>query len=225
MIDVKGYNPGVRGGPYAVAASQARYMIERNDWKGAAALQVQPSRFAYVDAITHFARALGAARSGDLESARADIAQLAELRENLRQASDAYWSEQVDIQWQVATAWLLAGENKHDEALATMKAAAEAEDKTEKAIVTPGAPAPARELYGAMLLARGMAKEALAAFEATLTKEPNRLVATLGAAQAAEKAGDAAKARQYYAAIIALAENADPVRPEIAAARAFVANN
>src|SRR5829696_220777 len=104
MIGVKGYNPGVRGGPYAVAASQARYMIERNDWKGAAALQVQPSRFAYVDAITHFARALGAARSGDLESARADIAQLAELREKLRQAGDAYWSEQVDIQWQVATA-------------------------------------------------------------------------------------------------------------------------
>src|SRR5207237_9901591 len=106
-----------------------------------------------------------------------------------------------------------------------MSAAADAEDKTEKHPVTPGVPEPARELYGAMLLERGMAKEALAAFEATLKKEPHRLGATLGAAKAAEKAGDAAKARQYYAAAVTLAENADPVRPEIAQARAFVAKN
>ena len=104
-----------------------------------------------------------------------------------------------------------------------MSAAADAEDKTEKAPVTPGPLAPARELYGAMLLERGMAKEALAAYEATLKKEPHRLGATLGAAKAEEKAGDLAKARQHYAAAVALAENADPVRPEIAAARAFVA--
>jgi hypothetical protein len=84
MIETKGYNPNVRGGPYAIAASQARYMIERNDWKGAASLQVQPSRFAYVEAVTHFARALGAARIGNLDGARADITQLAALREKLR---------------------------------------------------------------------------------------------------------------------------------------------
>ena len=105
-----------------------------------------------------------------------------------------------------------------------MSAAADAEDKTEKAPVTPGPIVPARELYGAMLLERGMAKEALAAFEATLKKEPHRLGATLGAAKAAEKAGDAAKAKQHYAEAVALGEAADPVRPEIAAARAYVAN-
>ena len=103
-----------------------------------------------------------------------------------------------------------------------MSAAADAEDRTEKSPVTPGPLAPARELYGAMLLERGMAKEALAAFEATLKKEPNRLGATIGAAKAAAKAGDAAKARQHYAAVVALAESADPVRSDIAAARAFV---
>ena len=74
-----------------------------------------------------------------------------------------------------------------------------------------------------MLLERGMAMEALAAFEATLKKEPNRLGATIGAAKAAEKAGDLAKARQHYAAVAALTENADPVRPEVAHARAFMA--
>jgi hypothetical protein len=223
MTGLTGYNPNVRTGPYAVAASQARYMIERGDWRGAAELQVQPSRFAYVDAVTHFARALGAARSGDLDRARSDIAKLAELREKLKQAGDAYWSEQADIQWRVATAWLLNAENKPAEALATLSAAADLEDRTEKSIVTPGPLAPARELYGAMLLEHGRAKEALAAFEATLSKEPNRLGATIGAARAADKAGDQPKARQYFAAVVAMTEGADPGRGEIAEARAKAA--
>src|SRR5215510_10560962 len=106
-----------------------------------------------------------------------------------------------------------------------MRSAADAEDKTEKHPVTPGVPRPAREWYGVMLLERGMAEEALAAFEATLTKEPNRLGATVGAAKAAEKLGDAAKARQYYAKAVALTEGADASRPEVAEARAFIAKN
>src|SRR6202040_1498659 len=122
-----------------------------------------------------------------------DIAKLGELRDKLRQAKDGYWSEQVDIQAQVAAAWLLYAEGKHDDALKAMSAAADAEDKSEKHPVTPGVPRPARELYGAMLLERGMAKEALAAFEATLKKEPNRFNAYAGAAKAADKLGDTAK--------------------------------
>ena len=223
MLELKGINPEVRTGWYAQAASDARYVVERGDWKGAAELQVRPSRFGYADALTHFARALGAARSGNLDAARQDIGKLVELRDKLREAKDAYWTEQVDIQRQIATAWVLYAEGKQDDALKAMSAAADAEDKTEKSVVTPGQLLPARELYAAMLLERGMAKEALAAFEATLSKEPHRLGATLGAAKAAEKIGDTAKARQYYTAAVALTENADPVRPQIAEARAFAA--
>ena len=215
-------NPDLPGASFALAASPARYAMERGDWSGAAALEVRPSKFPHVMAITHFARAVGAARAGEADAATADIAKLAELRDKLREAKDAYWAEQVDIQWQTANAWLLYAQGKYDEALAAMAAAAAAEDKTEKAPVTPGPIVPARELYGAMLLGRGNAKDALAAFEATLKKEPHRLGATLGAAKAAEQLGDAAKARQYYAAAVALGESAEPVRPEIAAARAFV---
>ena len=215
-------NPDLPGASFALAASPARYAMERGDWSGAAALEVRPSKFSHVMAITHFARAVGAARAGKPDAAVADIAKLAELRDKLRAAKDAYWAEQVDIQWQTANAWLLYAQGKYDEALTAMAAAAAAEDKTEKSPVTPGPIVPARELYGAMLLERGKAKDALAAFEATLKKEPHRLGATLGAAKAAQQLGDAAAARQYYAAAVALGENAEPVRPEIAAARAFV---
>ena len=223
VIDEMATSPDAPGASFALAASPARYMVERGDWSGAAGLQVRPTKYPHVLAITHFARAVGAARSGKPDAAQADIAKLAELRDKLREAKDAYWAEQVSIQHQVASAWLLLAQGKADDALKAMSAAADAEDKTEKAPVTPGPLAPARELYGAMLLERGMTKDALIAFEATLKKEPHRLGATIGAAKAAEAMGDTGKARQHYAAAIALGEAADPVRTEIAAARTFMA--
>ena len=204
-------------GPYAGAASAARYAVERGDWKAAAELQPKSTKYLYADAITHFARALGAARSGNPGAAKADIDKLAELSGKLRDAKDAYWSEIVDIQRQVASAWVLHAEGKHDEALKAMSAAADAEDKTEKHPVTPGPLAPARELYGAMLLDRGMAKEALVAYEAVLKKEPNRLAAHVGAANAAAKADDAAKVKQHTAKVMALTKDADTERPEVTA--------
>jgi hypothetical protein len=222
MNTVTGFTETFIAGPYALAASPARYAVERGDWKAAAALQVRPSPLAHVQAVTHFARALGAARSGNPEAARADIAKLAELRDKLRDAKDAYWSEQVDIQRQVATAWLLYAEGKGDDALNAMSAAADSEDKTEKHPVTPGVPKPARELYGVMLLESGNAKEALAAFEATIKKEPNRLGAYVGAAKAAEKSGASAKAQEYYSKVVAIAEAADNTRTEVVDARAFL---
>jgi predicted Zn-dependent protease len=106
-----------------------------------------------------------------------------------------------------------------------MSAAAVAEDKTNKHVVTPGPLAPARELYGEMLLDRGMPKEALAAFEATKAREPNRLRGFLGAAQAAEKLGDKATAKVNYEKLLALAAGSNSDRAEIAAARNFVAVN
>jgi hypothetical protein len=185
MATVTGFTETYLPGPYALAVSPARFAIDRGDWKAAAELQVRPSPLAQVQAITYFARALGAARLGNPEAAKADIAKLGELRDRLREAKDAYWSEQVDIEAQIASAFVLDAEGRHDEALGAMSAAADAEDKSEKHQVTPGVPKPARELYGVMLLERGMPREALVAFEATLKKEPNRLGAYVGAARAA----------------------------------------
>ena len=222
MTKVTGFTEAFLPGPYALAASPARYAVERSDWKAAAELQVRPSPLANVQAITYFARALGAARSGNPEAAKPDIAKLAELRDKLRDAKDAYWSEQVDIQRQVATAWVLYGEGKRDDALTAMSAAADAEDRTEKHPVTPGVPKPARELYGVMLFESGNASDALAAFEATLKKEPNRLEAYVGAAKAAERAGQSVKAQEYYGKVVAIAGAADKTRTEVADARAYL---
>jgi hypothetical protein len=210
---------------YALAASPARYAVERADWEGASQLTVRQSPYAYAMAMTHFARALGAARSGRPEAAAPDIAKITELRDKLREAKDGYWSEIVDIQRQVAAAWMLYAEGKYDDALQAMAAAADAEDKTNKHVVTPGPLAPARELYAEMLLERGMAKEALAAFEITKAREPNRFRGHLGAAQAAEKFGDKAKAKVNYEKLLALTVDANSERPELTAARKFISTN
>jgi tetratricopeptide (TPR) repeat protein len=202
-------------GPYAVAASQARYVFERGDWKAAADLQPRSTKYAYADAITYFARAVGAARSGNPAAAKADIAKLGELRDKLKEAKDAYWSNIVDIQQQVASAWVLHAEGQQDAALMAMGVAAEAEDKTDKHPVTPGPLAPARELYGAMLLDRGQAKEAMAAYEAVLKKEPNRLAAYLGAAKSSAAMSDQTKAQQYWEHISRLVATGDKARPEL----------
>ncbi|KRQ93672.1 hypothetical protein [Bradyrhizobium valentinum] len=215
----------VAAADYALAAAPARYAIERGDWDAASQLSVRPSGSHFSTAISHFARALGAARSGKPEAAKPDVQKLAELRDKLRESKDIYWPEIVDIQRQVAVAWVLHAEGKYDEALNAMSAAAEAEDKTEKHAITPGPLAPARELYGFMLLDRGMAKEALTAFDATKAKEPNRLQGYAGAAKAADALGDKAAARDNYQQLVALTANADTERPEVAAAKKYLASN
>ena len=211
--------------PFAVAAIPARYAMERGDWAAAAALTVQPAaNTPYTEAMTHFARAIGAARSGRPDAATPDITRLGELRDKLQSMQDAYWAEQVDIQRRVALAWQTFAAGRRDEGLAQLRAAADSEDATDKAAVTPGPLAPARELLGYMLLDAGRARDALVAFEATMKKEPKRFRGAYGAARAAEVAGDRAKARTYYGQVLQIAREADTDRPELAAARKAVGN-
>jgi hypothetical protein len=218
-------DPDSFGGAFSRAAAPARYAVERGDWSAAAKLEVVQNKFPQVMAISHFARALGAARSGDVAAARLDAAKLVELRDRLREAKNDYWATQVDVQAQTANAWILHADGKYDDALKAMALAADAEDRTEKAPVTPGPLAPARELYGFMLLDRGLPKEALAAFEATKAKEPNRFNGYSGAAQAALAMGETAAAKANYEKMLALAADSNADRPALTAARTFVASN
>jgi hypothetical protein len=207
-------------GYYALAAIPARYALERDAWAEAAALTPQQSPFAWADAVTYYARALGAARTGNAAAARRDIDRLARLRDVLEKDNDAYWTEQVDIQRRAALAWVTLAEGQPSQALTLMREAADREDATDKSAVTPGPIKPARELLGEMLLQLNRPAEALAAFEATLQREPNRFRATYGAARAAEAAGNGPKARASFAKLLQIAKDADqPGRPELAAAR------
>ena len=224
---IKKVQPEAFQAAYAFAAIPARYTLERRRWSEAAALTVTPttfpwSRFPWSEAVTHFARAMGSARSGNVANARKDIEKLESLQDALVKAKDSYWAKQVDVQRRVATAWYLRTERKNDEALQLMQSAADLEDSTDKHPVTPAPIQPARELLGEMLLELGDPPRALKEFEASHRIEPNRFRGLYGAAKAAQAAGDREKARHYYQRLVSLCERADTDRPEIKEAKAYL---
>ncbi|MGH7314519.1 MAG: hypothetical protein ACREJV_15190, partial [Candidatus Rokuibacteriota bacterium] len=201
--------------------------LERGRWAEAAALTLPAAefdwgRFPQAEAVTVFARGLGAARSGNAARAREDIERLRGLHTALVAAKQAYWAEQVEIQGRIVAAWAARTEGKAEEALQMMRAAADAEDSTEKHIVSPGPLVPARELLGEMLLEAKRPAEALKEFEVSQKKEPNRFRGFYGAARAAEMAGDRDKAARNYRELLALSQKADAERPEIQQAKAFL---
>ena len=206
---------------YNFTAMPARYALERNDWAAAASLAVPANAPAYVEAITRFARAVGAARGtpADVPAARRDAEALARLHGALAARGDAYWATIVRAQRVAADAWIARAEGNDAAALLLAREAAEIEETVEKHPVTPGPILPARELEADMLLAAGRATDALAAYEKTLEREPRRARALFGAARAAEAAGRMDVARAHYATLLEVMEKADPDRPEPAAAR------
>jgi tetratricopeptide (TPR) repeat protein len=212
---------------YAIAAIPSRFVLERGRWAEAARLAVRPApEWPAAEAITHFARAIGAARSGDTAQARQEIATLAQIEGTLAAdgGAQAYWAGQVAIQRLAASAWLLLATGDTADAVLCAEQAAEREDGTQKHPVTPGPVLPARELEGDLLLAVGKPSDAAKAYAATLALSPNRARSLFGLARAAQLAGDTATALAKYQEFLNLMAKADGGRPEIAIARQAVAS-
>ena len=217
---------------YAFTAIPARYALERRRWNEAAKLNLSPgslgafpwASFRWAEAHIHFARAIGAARTGDTASAREDVEELAAIQQALVEIKGDYdWAKEVDIQRQAASAWLAHAERKDDEALRLMRAAADLEDATEKHPVMPGAILPAREMLGDLLSELNQPAVALKEYEAALEISPNRFNSIYGVARSAELSGDGKKARAYYERLVALCNQSDGSRPELQQARKYLA--
>ena len=203
------------------AAIPVRYAIERGQWAEARALDAPATTYPYIEAITAFARGIGAARSDDATAARQEADKLQAIRTRLLEAKDTYWAEQTEILRLAIVAW--AGRNNQASALQLMRSAADLEDTSVKHIAMENRLVPMRELLGELLLEAGQPAAALREFERSLQNAPNRFRSFYGAAQAAVRAGDTAKARANYEKLVALCERADSERPELTEARAFLA--
>lgn len=211
---------------YAYAAMPARYALERGDWKAAANLPLDPpadvvtwKKYPQAEAMNAFGRGVGAAMSGDAAAAQAEVKRLQALRDTAAEMKIGYWVEQIDIQAEVVRGAATSAAGQHAEGIEILRKAAAREDGTQKHAVTPGLLLPAREVLAETLLVWGKPDNALREFEAVLAKEPNRYRAFVGAAQAAEKAGDSTKAAYYSARVLELTASADGVRPEMAQAK------
>jgi tetratricopeptide (TPR) repeat protein len=215
---------------YAATAIPARLVLERRQWRDAASLTVKDNvrglapleTFKWAEAHIVFARAVGAARSGDAAAARREVARLTEIEQAITVPPGTYdWRTQVSIERQIAEAWLAQAEGRKDDALRIMRAAADLDDATEKHPVTPGAVLPAREQLGELLLELGRPAQALAEYEASLKRAPKRLAGLYGAARAAKLAGNTAQAGRYYAQLAEVTRSSDGTRAEVQEARAF----
>jgi tetratricopeptide (TPR) repeat protein len=209
---------------YAATAIPARYALERRRWNEAAGLTMHEGalgtfpweNFRWAEAHIHFARAVGAARSGDAASARREVEKLTAIRQALIEVKGGYdWAKQVEIERRVA--------GGREESLRLMRAAAELDDATEKHPVTPGALLPAREQLGELLLELKEPAAALREFEASLRNTPKRFNGLYGAARSAALAGDRKTAEGYYKQLVALCRHADADRPELSEAKEFLA--
>ncbi len=225
---VRGTYPAVDfAAAYAIGAVPARYALERRQWAEAAAL-VEPrslslDTFTFGAAHLAFARALGAARGGRASEARQAMARLEELARGMTDPRQQYFARQAGMQLQAVRGWVAFAESRADEAERLLREAADADDALGKHPVSPGSLLPAREMLADFLLERGRAKEALVEYEGCLKLNPGRLNSLYGAGRAAEQAGERDIARRHYAELAAMVAK-DTVRPEVAHARAFLAN-
>ena len=221
--------PSSLAAAYAIAAIPARYAVERQNWAEAAALPepriTSPgNEYPWTAPMITYSRALGAAHTGDFAGAQAEIGKLEAARDALTQVKNTYWAGQVDVEVRSASAVLAQAQGRKDEALTLMRSAANLEDASDKHPVTPGSIVPARELLGDMLLEANQPAEALAEYERSLNSAPNRFHGLAGAAAAAERAGDAAKAKLYREKLVQVAA-ADSDRPELLTAKRFLAEH
>ncbi len=205
---------------YTYAASPARYALERRQWREAAELTLTPAtfpwdRFDWARSIHHFARGLGAARSGQLDLARRELETIRELKRNLAEATLPYWREEVFVHDDMLAAWIAHAEGDPEAALRLALAAADREDAVDKHPVTPGEVLPARELYADLLLELGRHHDALTQYRALLASSPNRYNAVLGAARAAELAGNADAAGGYFRLLTRIADADKPERDSL----------
>lgn len=213
---------------YGIAAAQARYALEREQWTEAANLPLRAhdriswDNFPEHEAITYWARGMGAIQTGDLETARSFVDTLDAFHERTLDKGEDYWAIHVDVRRKTIQAWLAHAEGESDRALELMREAAERESSVGKHPITPSEVLPAQELLGDLLMEMDRPEEALEAYQAALEISPKRLRSLYGAGRAAEEAGQPDVAESFYATLSEMTEGAESDRPYVTLARDFL---
>jgi len=203
----------------ALTKFPAIYDLELRHWSDAAVLQVVPGSLRGDQSITYWARAIGAARSGNLAQAHKDLEQIEAIRKEFVAEKKTEYAEAVGEDYQEAAAWVAHAEGKDEEAITGLRVLA---DKTDKLGDEPEG-IPAREQLADMLLEAKRPQQALAEYQTDLRLNPNRFNGLYGAARAAEAAGKQADATEYYALLLKICDGSNSTRPELSRARELVA--
>ena len=168
------------------SSTQARYALERHDWKQAA--QVVPrepaalpwDRFPWPEAITYFARGLGAAHLNDIAAAQEASTRIAQYEDASRPSGELLFIRNIHMLRLELDAWIAYAQGKSASSVELMKEAVQLEASTPKHAVTPGPTIPAQELLGDLLFEQKQYREALEAYQGSLAAYPHRYNSVLG---------------------------------------------
>ena len=203
---------------FAMSKFPAMYALELHRWSEAAALPVIAKADAGDRAYTYWAKAIGCARAGDLAGANKNLAEIDAIRKDYLARKKTYAAEWTEMLYQEASAWVRHGEGKDEDATAALRKVADHED----AVGEEQTSMPAREMLADILLEMKHPQEALVEYQGDLKFNPKRFNGLYGAAQAAEMAGQALQATEYYAVLVKTCEGASSLRPELARAKQAV---
>jgi tetratricopeptide (TPR) repeat protein len=203
---------------FAMSKFPAMYALEMHSWSDAAALPVISNAEPGDRAYTYWARTIGSARSGDLAAAKKNLAEIDAIQKDYVARKKKYMADYTEAIYQEASAWVQHGEGKDEDALAILRKEADHED----AVGDEQTSMPAREMLADMLLEMKRPEQALAEYKGDLRFNPKRFDGVYGAAQAAEMAGLASQATEYYAVLVKTCEGGTSVRPELAKAKQAV---
>jgi tetratricopeptide (TPR) repeat protein len=220
---VRGDRPSGFGNFVAKALMETRYLLDRGDWVGAAAMPMNVTGAPMADSLYRFTRGVGMARTGNVGGAKAEIEAMKALRTALQRADQSYWADRTEEQMLAISAWVAVKEGARDQAVRFMRAAADGEDGSLKNVIMENRLYPLREMLAELLLEVGQPAAALKEYETALRQTPNRYRAFWGAARASDAGGNRAQASEYFGKLVNLAKNADTERPEVREAKAFLA--
>ena len=219
----RGDRPSGFGNFMAKAAMETRFLLDRGDWAGAAAMPMNVTAAPMADSLYRFTRGLGMARTDNLSGAKAEIEAMKALRTALQRADQSYWADRTEEQMLAISAWVAVQEGERDKAVRFMRAAANGEDGSLKNVIMENRLYPLREMLAELLLEIGQPAAALREYETALRQTPNRYRAFWGAARASDAVGNRAQASEYFGKLVNLVKNADTERPEVQEAKAFLA--
>jgi tetratricopeptide (TPR) repeat protein len=218
----RGDRPSGFGNSVSKALMETRYLVDRGDWQGAAAMAMNPTGVPIADSLYRFTRGLGMARTGNVAGAKAEIEAMKALRTALQRADQSYWADRTEEQMLAITAWVAVKEGARDQAMRFMRAAADGEDGSVKNVIMENRIYPLREMLAELLLEIGEPAAALKEYETAIKHTPNRYRAFWGAARASDAIGNRAQASEYFGKLVNLAKSADTERPEVQQAKAFL---
>jgi hypothetical protein len=216
--DIKSNLASIDMHAFAMAKFPAMYALEMHRWADAAKLDLVADSDAGDKTYTYWARAIGAARTGDVTGAKKDVAELDSIRKDQLAKNKKYSAESIEMAENEASAWVMHAEGHDEEATALLRKVADHEDSVGEEQTS----IPAREMLADILIEMRKPEIALAEYQGDLKFNPKRFNGLYGAAQAAEMAGKASEASEYYALLVKTCEGGASGRAELVKARQAV---